>query len=151
MNRSSYSFTVLGRPAGKQRPLFVRRGKFTKAITREMTVNYENTIKEEFVRQCDPDRLLDGPLGIRIECYHYIPKSTSKKKRELMISHSIRPTTKPDADNIMKVVCDALNGVAYGDDKQIVSWAGVKRYGEQPRVEVVIWELNEDACDGGQG
>ena len=45
----------------------------------------------------------------RIIAYYEIPKSTSKKKRREMLEHRIRPTKKPDWDNIGKIVCDSLN------------------------------------------
>lgn len=58
-----------------------------------------------------------------------------------MIDKHIRPTKKPDLDNIMKCVTDALNEIAYQDDKQIVSASIEKYYSEEPRVEVAIMEI----------
>ena len=136
-----YNFEIVGRPFGKQRPTFVRRGRFSKVITPLKTVNYEVQVKEAFVRECNPNRLLTGPLGIILIVYHYIPKSTSKVKRQNMIDGLIRPELTPDWDNIGKVVCDALNQMAYADDKQIVDSHVLKYYGERPRVEVEVWEV----------
>lgn len=136
-----YDFEIVGRPFGKQRPRFVRMGRFSKVITATETVNYEVQVKESFVRMCEPERLLTGPLGIILSVYHYIPKSTSMKKRQQMIDTLIRPELTPDWDNIGKVVCDALNKMAYADDKQIVDSHVLKYYGERPRVEVEIWEI----------
>ena len=50
------------------------------------------------------------------------------------------PTKKPDADNIAKVVCDALNGLAYKDDAQVIDLTVHKRFGD-PKVIVKIWEM----------
>lgn len=50
----------------------------------------------------------------------------------------IRPTKKPDCDNIAKIICDALNGIAYYDDSQIVKIEVDKVYNETPGVDVVI-------------
>ena len=63
-----------------------------------------------------------------IEAVFEIPKSTSKKRRLLMEAREELPCKKPDADNIAKVICDALNKVAYGDDTQICSLKVDKRY-----------------------
>ncbi|NFS59368.1 RusA family crossover junction endodeoxyribonuclease, partial [Clostridium sporogenes] len=52
----------------------------------------------------------------------------------------VRPTIKPDVDNIAKVILDSLNGLAYKDDKQIVTCGISKWYGEDPRVEVILEE-----------
>jgi Holliday junction resolvase RusA-like endonuclease len=80
---------------------------------------------------------------MRIMAYYSIPSSASKKKRRMMIEKEIRPTKKPDADNIIKVVADSLNQVAYRDDSQIVDTMLRKYYSEQPRIEVVIQTTKE--------
>ncbi|MEX5590971.1 RusA family crossover junction endodeoxyribonuclease, partial [Pseudomonas urmiensis] len=67
-----------------------------------------------------------------------IPSSTSKKNRIGMLNGDIYPTKKPDADNIAKAVTDALNGLAYKDDSQIVILSVYKQYGETPQVGVTI-------------
>ncbi len=120
---------------GKQRP---KHGKgFT--YTPEKTVNYETLVKEMFtIRNCGH---LRGQLEITVTAFFAIPKSESKKKAVLMQEGIIRPTKKPDMDNILKIVCDALNGLAYKDDSQIVTAQVYKFYGDRPRVEVEIVEL----------
>ncbi|WP_279284564.1 RusA family crossover junction endodeoxyribonuclease [Clostridium sporogenes] len=52
----------------------------------------------------------------------------------------VRPTIKPDVDNIAKVILDSLNGLAYKDDKQIIFCSISKWYGENPKVEVILEE-----------
>lgn len=74
-------------------------------------------------------------LDVRIIAYYEIPKSTSKKKRREMLEHRIRPTKKPDWDNIGKIVCDSLNLVAYHDDSAVVDAQVRKFYSETPRVD----------------
>ena len=61
-----------------------------------------------------------------------------------MEAGEIRPVKKPDADNIIKVVADSLNKVAYRDDADIVRVALEKFYSWQPRIEVEIKTLEED-------
>lgn len=133
-------FTVLGEPQGKGRPKFSKRG----TRTPDETVIYENLIQTEFLRQCGNVRFNDNDyLDMRIMAYYSIPSSASKKKRRMMIEKKIRPTKKPDVDNIIKVVADSLNQVAYRDDSQIVDTMLRKYYSEQPRIEVVIQTAKE--------
>jgi Holliday junction resolvase RusA-like endonuclease len=66
------------------------------------------------------------------------PKSASKKRQREMLAGSIYPEVKPDIDNITKTVLDALNGLAYKDDKSVVWLSAIKVYGEEERVLVRI-------------
>ena len=140
-------FAVLGEPAGKGRPRFRSVGPYVKTYTPEKTVSYENLVKLEYRRQCNDFKFEDGvPLDLRITAYYSIPKSTSKKKRVLMEQFKIRPMKKPDNDNIVKVVQDALNLVAYHDDVQVVDCQLRKFYSENPRVVVTIQEAPDVVC-----
>lgn len=137
-------FVVLGEPVGKGRLRFRRAGEYMQRYSPARTVNYETLIKLEYHTQCE-DYMFDAnaALGMRIMAYKPIPKGTSKRKRVQMLDNHIRPTKKPDWDNVGKIVCDALNKVAFHDDSQIVDGIVIKRYSEQPRVEVEIWEVAE--------
>ena len=89
----------------------------------------------------------DTGLIIYISVFRAIPKSFNKRKTKEASVNYIRPTSKPDCDNIAKSICDALNGLAYPDDKQIVSLVVNKYYTEcEDSVRVVIqpYEMNED-------
>lgn len=130
------NFTIPGTPVAKARPRFSGNGTYTP----EKTVNYENLVKYCYMEQCKRQMLM-GALETTIKCYFPIPKSTSKKNRELMIQGKIRPTKKPDYDNCAKAVSDALNEIAYKDDSYIVDAHIHKYYGEEPRVEVEIVEV----------
>ena len=135
-------FIILGEPNGKGRPKFDTRGPYVRAVTPKKTANYEALVKMEYQAQCDGFMFSrDAALGMLVTAYKPIPKSTSKKKRVLMLGDIIRPTKKPDWDNVGKIVCDALNKIACCDDTQIVDGRVIKRYAEQPRVEVEIWQL----------
>ncbi len=136
-------FTVMGEPRGKQRAKTYRHGNFTKTVTPEQTVVYENLIALEYRRQCMDFRFADKTmLSIVIEAHFSIPKSVSKKNRALMIERVLRPVKKPDGDNIIKVVCDALNGLAYHDDAQIVDMVVRKYYAESPKLVISIKEVD---------
>lgn len=139
-------FTIPGKPQGKARArtFYNPRLGRSQSITPEKTILYENLIKGCFEAEDMNERWFDKePLKMEICAYFDIPKSASRKQREEMIKGEKTPTKKPDVDNIAKVVCDALNGVAYKDDTQIVSLYIEKRYtAEEPKVTVNICRLN---------
>ncbi|MCI8629215.1 MAG: RusA family crossover junction endodeoxyribonuclease, partial [Firmicutes bacterium] len=85
----------------------------------------------------------DSQLELSVAAYFKIPKSASKKKRIAMLCEEIRPTKKPDGDNILKAVADALNGVCYKDDKNIVKMSIEKFYSDMPRIDVVVQEVEQ--------
>ena len=96
-------------------------------------------------RQCHGQRYeKEDALGILITAYKPIPSSVSKKKLRLMLDRLIFPGKKPDWDNIGKIICDALNGIVWKDDAQIVDGRVVKLYAEHPRVEVEIWRVGQN-------
>ena len=138
MEENKVSFEVPGQPQGKLRPRAVRRGSHIGIYMPGKTVNYEVYIKEMFVISYPDFALLEGPLRMTVIAYMMIPKSTSKKRTKLMIDRIIRPTKKPDISNILKSAEDALNSLAYHDDKQIVTCICHKYYAVRPRLEIEI-------------
>ena len=134
-------FKIPGEPMGKQRPKFSRQGQFVKTYTPQKTVNYETYVKERFLIEYPEYKPLEGELVVRINSYFPIPKSFSKKKKEQAEMGMIKPTKKPDCDNIAKIVLDSLNGIAFMDDKQVVNLVVTKNYDPIPRVEVDIKEI----------
>jgi Holliday junction resolvase RusA-like endonuclease len=130
-------FTIPGKPMGKQRARTLKTGR---SYTPEQTVNYETLVKQLFITSGYGEGQLNGALEAEIRAYFPIPQSASKKKKEEMLSGKIRPTTKPDWDNIGKIICDSLNELAYHDDSYITDAIVIKRYSSFPRVEVIIKE-----------
>lgn len=133
-------FTIYGEPQGKGRPRFSTVCGHVKTRTPDETVFYENLVKTEYRNQAGVRFADDAMLDVRVTAYYTMPKSVSKKKRQAMLDRRIRPTKKPDFDNIGKVICDSLNGIAYRDDAQIVDAQVRKFFGEDPRVVVTIRE-----------
>lgn len=134
-------FSIPGNPFGKQRPRFAKKGGFVKPYTPEKTEVYENLVKWYYQKEVGfmfPD---DSMIDIEIIAFYEIPKSTSKKKRQLMLDKKLRPTKKPDWDNVGKIICDSLNKIAYRDDAMVVDAIVRKFYSEQPRVEVTMREI----------
>ena len=133
-------FVIEGKIKGKGRPRFSNYGKYVKAYTPADTASYENLIKLQFRVSCG-DWYSEQPLRMKIKAIHGIVKSASKKDKAKMLIGEIKPTKKPDADNIVKIICDALNGIAYKDDTQVVELEISKVYGEQEKVIVEITEI----------
>ena len=134
-------FTVPGPPQGKARARTVYNQHVgrTMSYTPENTVIYENLVKLSFLEQCGRKSFEKGEaVAVKIIAAFPIPGSTSKKRRNQMLSGSIQPTKKPDADNISKCILDALNGIAYHDDSQVTELEIRKTYQDEPGVIVFL-------------
>ena len=133
-------FKIPGKVQAKQRPRFSKSGiVYTPKETR---------VYEDFVRVCYSDYAnqyqwepYDGQLRAEIEVFIQVPKSDSKLNKQAKIIGEIRPTIKPDCDNLAKSILDSLNGLAYQDDRQIIELSVKKFYAEQPEVRVKLMEV----------
>ena len=97
-------------------------------------------------------RVMEGPVSVCLTAYLRIPQSVSKKRRADMLSGIERPTKKPDGDNLAKLTMDALNGVCWRDDVQVVDLTVRKFWSDEPRLVVEIspaTAINEQS-DGNQ-
>lgn len=137
-------FKVPGEPVGKGRPRFVRATGRT--YTPEKTERYENLVKLAFIKEYPDVIPLEGPLAVTMIANFSVPKSWSKKKQALAIAGVLRPTKKPDTDNIAKIK-DALNGIAWVDDAQVVEESISKNYTEVPNLTIIIETLGEEETE----
>lgn len=129
--------TIPGKLKGKGRPRHSEKNG--RMYTPTETQNYEELIRLMYKGKYGNQQFSKGvPLDIRIKSFIAVPKSDSARIREKKLSGEIRPTQKPDYDNIAKIVSDALNGVAYHDDAQIVDAQVRKFFSLRPRVEITI-------------
>ena len=80
-------------------------------------------------------------MSVEITAWYAIPKSARGKLREGMANGQVVPVVKPDWDNVGKIICDALNGVAWNDDAQVTQATVRKVYGLTPMVRVEIREV----------
>lgn len=136
-------FTIPGEPCAQGRPRFSTLGGYVKAIDPAKSRNQKSYIKYLATAAAKQQgwTYTYRPLYVEIIAYMGIPKSKSKKWRAAAIRGQERPTKKPDVDNLFKLVTDALSGILYNDDKQIVSCRVQKWYSEEPRTEVKITEV----------
>lgn len=140
-----FAFTVPGKPQGKARArtFYDGRSKKMNSITPEKTVLYENLVKTCFQQKYGQERFSDDAyVAANILAFFEPPKNISKKKRAEMLEGKIWPAKKPDSDNIAKVVLDALNGIAYHDDTQIIKLVVTKAYSEEAYLGVILMRLD---------
>ena len=136
---TGYSFIVPGPPTGKQRPRFVRATG--RAFTPKPTVLAESRVLNAWMAA--GAQRIESAVKIRIHAVLERPASHYRVNGELTAAgrRAEWPTKKPDADNLCKLVCDALNGHAYRDDAFVVSLAVGKRWAlphEQEHLHVHI-------------
>lgn len=135
-------FTIYGEPVAQGRPRFARRGKFTQAYDPPDSREYKKYVKL-MASQNRPIKLIEGPVNLKLLIYRPLLKSMSKKKKAAALTGTLRPIKKPDVDNVAKGIMDAMTGIIWQDDKQVVSLQVAKFYSDQPRVEVKVVPLDE--------
>ncbi|MBP2657279.1 MAG: Endodeoxyribonuclease RusA [Firmicutes bacterium] len=134
------NFTVFGEAVAQGRPKFTTINGHAKAYDPAKSRSYKQIVRDEALKY-KPSVPLQEAIKLRVVIYKGIPKSFSQKRRILAIAGSIRPTTKPDVDNVVKGIKDALKSVIWRDDSQVVELAADKFYSETPRVEIEISAL----------
>lgn len=132
-----------GPPRGKGRPrmrvITPRGGRaFAGVYTDAETRNYEGMIRDVANKAMIDRPLLTGPLRVTVRALFPVPGSWSRKKREAALCGLVRPTGKPDCDNLGKVI-DSCNGIVWNDDSQIVDMRITKFYDEKPSLTISAW------------
>lgn len=129
-------------PVAKGRPRF--RVMYNRVSTRtpEKTKVFENSIATLYAQKVKGFKF-EKQVPLQLEVYFGmpIPKSFSKRKRQQIEQGLIFPAVKPDLDNLLKAILDALNGLAWYDDAQIVSITMDKEYSEEPHIELNIRKI----------
>lgn len=126
---------ITGPITGKARPRF--NPQTGTAYNPKSTKRYEELIKWCYKTQ-HGEYFHELPVDVTIIVEHSVPKNTPKAQRDAMLAGKIEPMKKPVIDNIAKIVLDALNGVAYKDDQQVVELNCRKRYAAEPRLMVKV-------------
>ena len=127
-------FFIPGDPVAKARPKFAVRNGFARAYTPKKSSEYENIVSL-YGRKAIQEPL-NGPIALDILFCMPIPASTPKKRlQSIVASPHIK---RPDTDNLIKQICDGLNGIAWCDDSQVWSISARKIYSLTPGVMVKI-------------
>ena len=134
------TFRVDTNPVGKQRARYAKRGNFVQTYTPDKTRNYEALIKEAAIQAMGSNEILETPVNLYLYIRAPIPKSLPKKRLEACLNGLEKPIKKPDASNVLKSVEDAMNGVVYKDDSQIVNIHVTKVYSSQSGIDVCVKE-----------
>lgn len=132
------TFEIPGDVQAQQRPRVTRNGTFDPKESKDY---------KSFVRlvasQVAPETLITEDIKLTIDVYRKMPKaiSNSKKKLQQALNGELRPTTKPDIDNLAKGIKDGLSKVIWRDDSQVTELVARKWYSDNPRAEVTIeWQ-----------
>lgn len=133
--------TILGKPRAWQRARLSKRGRhhFTDKITHAVKA----AVGWHFVK-ANPGHEPWGqktPVRLWVMAYFPIPINTPKALHAKMETETVWYPYKSDWDNIGKLPSDALNGIAYIDDCQIVDGRVRKYYSPRPRVEIELENL----------
>lgn len=133
---------VIGRPVPKGRPRVYNRH----AVTPRKTLDAEHRFRDQYIMQNPHSKPFSGQICVDCVFFAPIPKSWSKGKRQLAMEGKLPFMSRPDLDNLVKLVLDALNGVAYLDDSQITGLSSQKIYSgeyEDGATIVTIEEIEE--------
>ena len=123
---------------GKGRPRFTKQGI---AYTDKKTAEYERLIKSEYLKHTR--YISDKSIRMSIYVCFAPNKSDTKKNRMIKLLNKLWPKKKPDIDNVVKVVLDALNKIAYDDDTQVNELHIVRHYDEKERLVICLIENGE--------
>jgi len=131
-------FTIYTKPAGQMRARATIRGRHATVYKAAKQEQREQTLAALLVPH-KPSTPLEGPVLLYVNAVFACPASKSKKWREDALCGRIRPTTKPDADNIGKHLKDVLTQMQFwGDDKQVVELVVRKWYGVRDRIDITL-------------
>jgi len=148
--------TVYGHaiPKARARVVGTRRNQKTKAgedikphsFTPKTTVEWEASIYGQTLAD-KPPYPYEGPIQLGVLFFRRMPKAIAgnKAKRARALAFELMPAgARDDYDNMIKAVKDALNGLYWLDDGQVVQYIPVdgmhpgKYYSDVPRVEILV-------------
>lgn len=117
---------------------FARAGANGKRrYTPKKQADFMAIVKDKAMRAMRDRSPLEGPVELAVRVTDIVPQSWSAKKR----AGATWITKRPDADNLAKILADAMNKIVYVDDAQVSSLIVQKKYGPVCRVLVSVMEL----------
>ena len=131
-------FTIYTKPVGQMRARSCVRGKHASTYKAPAQEQREQSLAA-LLAQHVPTEPMQGPLTLYVNCHFAIPTSKSKRWRQDALCGRIRPTVKPDADNLGKHLKDVMTQVGFwGDDKQVVDLVVRKWYSLRDKWEIEL-------------
>ena len=130
---NSLVFVIDAKAIPQDRPRACHKNGITWAYKTKRNKDFEKYIADQVIGVMDSkgvNMIADIPVYLGVEVKKSIPKSWTKKKAQAALNGEILPTSKPDASNYYKLIEDALNGILYADDSQIVAQQSSKIYHE---------------------
>jgi Holliday junction resolvase RusA-like endonuclease len=138
------TLVIQGAPVAKGRPRMTRRGiTYTPAATRK----YEAHGRLAAQMAMDGRPPIEAPVRIELLIELPIPASWSKRKAADAITGHIRPTSRPDVDNYLKAILDAINSIVIADDAQVVEVFAKKKFGIAPKMLMTVYPLDAAASN----
>lgn len=135
--KSDITIVVHGDPVPQHRPRFARVGKFVRTYNVKEDTTYREKLYWEAKKQVKKPISREVPLIVELNVFRRLTASLKKKAEDAELG-LIQPTTRPDIDNYIKQVFDALNGIVWEDDGQIVRVTAAKWYSSTPRLEIRV-------------
>jgi Holliday junction resolvase RusA-like endonuclease len=135
------TFTVDGDPVPKGRPRFARRGQFVQTYTDAKTIDYETQVAMRARHAIGSTKPLEGALSVFLYMRYTVPASYSKKRKEACL-RGVEYPKRIDIDNVYKSITDAMNGIVYLDDSQIVEAHIKKVYAEESGANIMVQECD---------
>lgn len=132
------TFSMSGLPRGQGRPRATTRGGHPTVYKPTADRKYEAWVAKVAQAAMNGRDPLEGPLSVSLRFRMPIPASQNRRVKGSMAAGDIPPCTKPDLSNLTKAIEDAMNGVVYVDDSQIVRGFQTKIYAEHPGVDVRV-------------
>ena len=122
----------------------MKNGKsFVSTYSPKETVSYENLVKGQAMGAMGDKLLLSGPIKVSIVfCYPELKSWPNKKKKLIADGLQLPKITKPDIDNLVKAVCDGMNGIVYKDDSQVTKLSCQKIYWKKPQTVIHVEEYS---------
>lgn len=135
------SFTVPGKPhaQGRARATINRNTGRPRMYEDKTSKAYKEKIAWCAIEAgADRNNLIAGAVLLNIAVYCPIPPTWTRQKRKDAAEGKVHMISRPDLDNVLKSIQDALSGIVYVDDRQVVDIRISKRYSDNPRVVVNI-------------
>jgi Holliday junction resolvase RusA-like endonuclease len=135
-------------PQAKARPRLAIVGGRPQIYTPQKTARYEDGLRLLAQKAMAGQPPTDEPVLLQALVRVPIPPSWSKGRKQAAHYGEIRPISRPDLDNFLKSIADALNRIVFWDDAQIVEIRALKYYDRDPGLRLTIQPFGPSTSSG---